>query len=629
MAKTILEDISAFLAQQNAWTVSLPYDIGTLHKINDDNLLFIGEQLNKLKDDTKVELNKFSLSNDSIQTQLNEFVVNYSKQVDAIKRFISSHKGEYLIEVKKIYTRLDKEHNWMVKELTGAATDRVDIRQELGYEITKRRSQDNVLNTKIESEIYDRISKQDQLKADLEASIAATNVNISTLDAKISAETTSRTNSITTLSTAIGNEVAARTAADSTLNNAIITVGNNLSIETATRVAQDNTLSAAITSTKNTLSNTISEIETRRISDLGILSSRDNLEEDESKKRDYIVLQEVRGIYANPLYSEVYTTPASAPLLPFSNGVKDWDQISSSAGVPSTTSTATSAAGSMHGILANAIRKLNLLAKFVQGSAGDAYDTDPNVSTSNTTVGLDYWHGSEYRTEAGLFYHKLGTGPNKTVLDSDYAGNTLNIGSGYNGLNLLNSFMSIDQNAKTIQMNTCTSISANNVMNFSINTNSVGGGEMHASKFVGVATSAQYADIAERYLADDIYLPGTVLSLGGKNEVTLYNPELPLAGVVSTNPAFRMNDTMNLDIENNEYTEFNKMNPFIALKGRIPVSITGIANKGDYILACNNVLGKGVAFKRKDLPADYQLRLIGIAITDSNDSTDGTIEVKV
>lgn len=628
MAKTILEDISAFLAQQNAWTVSLPYDISTLHKITDDNLLFVGEQLSKTNDDIQVEISKLSLSTGAVQIQLNDFIINYNKQIDAIKRFISSHKGEYLIEIKKIYTRLDKEHNWVVKELTGAATDRVDIRQELGYEITKRRSQDNVLNTKIESEIYDRISKQDQLKADLEASIAATNINVSTIDTKISTETTARTNSITTLSSALANEVVARNNADGTLNNAITTLSNNLSIEAATRVSQDNNLSASIISTKNTLSTTISEIETRRISDLGILSSRDNLEEDESKKRDYILLQELRNIYSSSVNSEVQTV--SAPLDTFSNGVNDWNQFTvvTPADV---TGMLTSDGSTKFGLLANTIRKLNALQKAITGSTSDVYDITPVIDNSspNTKIGLDYWQGSEYQTSNGDLKHKVGAS-NKSVLNSDNTADQLDVGKDFKIVTLANGSLEVnltDSNNKQINVNGIKHVVASTVLDLSINTSS---GVMSAFQFAGTATSAQYADIAERYQSDKIYPAGTVLSIGGEYEVTLYDPNLPLAGVVSTDPAFKMNDKYNTSdevIDSNHYNDYDSYNPFIALKGRIPVKVSNVAKKGYYILADSDTCGKGIAIPKSELcSTDYNLRFIGIALSDS---IDGIVEVKV
>ena len=43
---------------------------------------------------------------------------------------------------------------------------------------------------------------------------------------------------------------------------------------------------------------------------------------------------------------------------------------------------------------------------------------------------------------------------------------------------------------------------------------------MYANTFSGTASSAQYADLAERYLADADYEVGTVLVFGGSAEVT-------------------------------------------------------------------------------------------------------------
>jgi hypothetical protein len=60
------------------------------------------------------------------------------------------------------------------------------------------------------------------------------------------------------------------------------------------------------------------------------------------------------------------------------------------------------------------------------------------------------------------------------------------------------------------------------------------------------ATSAQYADVAERYLADASYEPGTVLHFGGDYEVSQCNADActRVAGVVSTNPAYIMNSQL-------------------------------------------------------------------------------------
>ena len=92
------------------------------------------------------------------------------------------------------------------------------------------------------------------------------------------------------------------------------------------------------------------------------------------------------------------------------------------------------------------------------------------------------------------------------------------------------------------------------------------------------ATSAQYADLAENYLADAKYEPGTVLEFGGEFEVTLAEIETPrLAGVVSTNPAYLMNEQLT---GNNIVA--------IALQGRVPCKVKGVIKKGDMLTSCGD-----------------------------------------
>jgi len=97
-------------------------------------------------------------------------------------------------------------------------------------------------------------------------------------------------------------------------------------------------------------------------------------------------------------------------------------------------------------------------------------------------------------------------------------------------------------------------------------------GEINATKFNGLATSANYADLAEKYLADAEYEPGTVVVVGGEQEVTASSIGMFAIGAVSTNPAFMMNQ----DLEGGTY---------IALKGRVPVKVTGPIKKGERLTA--------------------------------------------
>lgn len=99
--------------------------------------------------------------------------------------------------------------------------------------------------------------------------------------------------------------------------------------------------------------------------------------------------------------------------------------------------------------------------------------------------------------------------------------------------------------------------------------------DLTARIFNGTATSAQYADLAEKYLADKEYEPGTVVMIGGEKEVTAADVNTRAIGVVSTNPAFMMNK----DLEGGTY---------IALKGRVPCKVYGGVKKGDRLVAGPN-----------------------------------------
>jgi hypothetical protein len=98
-----------------------------------------------------------------------------------------------------------------------------------------------------------------------------------------------------------------------------------------------------------------------------------------------------------------------------------------------------------------------------------------------------------------------------------------------------------------------------------------GGGNVNATIFNGASTTSFYADLAEKYLADDNYEPGTVVSVGGNAEVTAsISGDIPI-GAVSTEPGYMMNS----ELEGGTY---------IALKGRVPVKVVGPVNKGDRMI---------------------------------------------
>jgi len=100
-----------------------------------------------------------------------------------------------------------------------------------------------------------------------------------------------------------------------------------------------------------------------------------------------------------------------------------------------------------------------------------------------------------------------------------------------------------------------------------------------ATTFNGTATTAQYADLAEKYLADDKYDPGTVMVFGGAAEITQANTDSDrrVAGVVSDKPAYLMNS----ELEGQYVTD-------LALLGRVPCKVIGPIQKGDMLIVAGN-----------------------------------------
>lgn len=138
---------------------------------------------------------------------------------------------------------------------------------------------------------------------------------------------------------------------------------------------------------------------------------------------------------------------------------------------------------------------------------------------------------------------------------------------------------------------------------------------IYAVNFYGTASSAKYADLAERYHADAAYEPGTVLVIGGPNEVTACKTyaDYKVAGVVSTAPAYMMNSDAGNDASH----------PFIALKGRVPCKVVGPVAKGD-LLVTSNIEGHAQSYSNNVPTA----AIVGKALEDLEDGL-GVIEVMV
>ena len=128
------------------------------------------------------------------------------------------------------------------------------------------------------------------------------------------------------------------------------------------------------------------------------------------------------------------------------------------------------------------------------------------------------------------------------------------------------------------------------------------------------STSAQYADVAERYLADADYPVGTVLIIGGDKEVTqsIASHQTCIAGTVSENPGVLMNRGLD--------GEF--VAP-VALLGRVPCRVIGPIDKGDLLASSDS---PGVAAKMSNFQPGC---VIGKALEDYNQTTEGIIEIMV
>lgn len=120
---------------------------------------------------------------------------------------------------------------------------------------------------------------------------------------------------------------------------------------------------------------------------------------------------------------------------------------------------------------------------------------------------------------------------------------------------------------------------------------------------------AYYGDIAERYKGDRVYPVGTLVSLGGSEEITIVSTELSteVFGVVSQHPAFVLNSESDEDI----YLP-------IALIGRVPVRVIGPVSKGQRLVASDI---PGVA---RGIDADDSVTRAGLPVYFAKSIVDDT-----
>lgn len=147
-------------------------------------------------------------------------------------------------------------------------------------------------------------------------------------------------------------------------------------------------------------------------------------------------------------------------------------------------------------------------------------------------------------------------------------------------------------------------------------TGNIGSASNYFNQVFATATTALYADVAERFAADDILEPGTVVELGGIKEITRATEDLSenVFGVISTRPAYTMNGGAGE----------NDTHPPVAMTGRVPVKCVGVINKGDRLVSAGNGLARAA------LPGEATaFNVIGRSLENKMTTDIGAIEAIV
>jgi len=132
----------------------------------------------------------------------------------------------------------------------------------------------------------------------------------------------------------------------------------------------------------------------------------------------------------------------------------------------------------------------------------------------------------------------------------------------------------------------------------------------------GSTLQATYADLAERFEADQVYEPGTVVQFGGDKEITAVRDELStdVFGVISHSAAYLMNAGAGSD----------STHPAVALSGRVPVKVIGKVKKHDRLVSA----GKGRARSAKPEETN-PFTVIGRALESKDTTDDGEVTALV
>jgi len=133
--------------------------------------------------------------------------------------------------------------------------------------------------------------------------------------------------------------------------------------------------------------------------------------------------------------------------------------------------------------------------------------------------------------------------------------------------------------------------------------------DIRANVVHATSTSAQYADVAERFEADAPMSAGAVVEVGGTAEITETTSDLSenVFGVISDQPAYAMNAAAGN----------NDTHPYVAMTGRTPVRVTGTVTKGQRLVT-SSVKGCARAVAQGESISPFNV--IGRALESSTDA---------
>ena len=142
--------------------------------------------------------------------------------------------------------------------------------------------------------------------------------------------------------------------------------------------------------------------------------------------------------------------------------------------------------------------------------------------------------------------------------------------------------------------------------------------DIRANVVHALSTSAQYADVAERFEADAPMSEGAVVTVGGEAEITEVTSELSdnVFGVISTQPAYAMNAGAGS----------SDTHPYVAMTGRTPVRVTGLVTKGQRLVS-SSIKGTARALATGESISPFHV--IGRALEDKTDTSIGLVNCAV